>query len=64
LLVNLSSVNSGSKGTSDSPMVSCQRTASSILGSIRELPPLTRRTCRVQLASWFSWFFVLNYTSR
>jgi hypothetical protein len=60
--LNFSSVNSGSRVTSNTPMAS--RTPSSILESIRQLPPLTRRTCRVQLASWFSWFFVLNYTSR
>ena len=36
---------------------------SRLLRKARHLPPITRRTCRVQLVSWFAWFFVLNYTS-
>ena len=27
------------------------------------LPPVMRRTCRIQLVSWFAWFLVLHYTS-
>lgn len=29
----------------------------------RNLPPMTRQTCRVQLVSWFAWFLVLHYMS-
>jgi solute carrier family 45 protein 1/2/4 len=36
---------------------------SRVLRKARHLPPVTRRTCRVQLVSWFAWFLVLNYTS-
>lgn len=36
---------------------------SRLLRNARHLPPITRRTCRVQLVSWFAWFLVLNYTS-
>ncbi|KAI1825402.1 hypothetical protein F4861DRAFT_198774 [Xylaria intraflava] len=34
-----------------------------ILNRARQLPPITRWTCKVQLISWVAWFFVLNYTS-
>lgn len=34
-----------------------------LLRKTSNLPPVTRRTCQVQLVSWFAWFFVLNYTS-
>ena len=36
---------------------------SKLFKTARHLPPITRRTCRVQLVSWFAWFLVLNYTS-
>ncbi|KAI0170911.1 hypothetical protein BJ166DRAFT_576267 [Pestalotiopsis sp. NC0098] len=33
------------------------------LKTARNLPPITRWTCSVQLRSWFAWFLVLHYTS-
>ncbi|KAK6218312.1 hypothetical protein LQW54_002841 [Pestalotiopsis sp. IQ-011] len=33
------------------------------LKAARNLPPVTRWTCSVQLRSWFAWFLVLHYTS-
>ena len=36
---------------------------SRVLMKARHLPPITRRTCRMQLVSWFAWFFILNYTT-
>lgn len=39
------------------------RTRISQLFRLRRLPPITGRTCKVQLVSWFAWFLVLNYTS-
>ncbi|ETS75360.1 hypothetical protein PFICI_12304 [Pestalotiopsis fici W106-1] len=33
------------------------------LKTARDLPPITRWTCAVQLRSWFAWFLVLHYTS-
>lgn len=34
-----------------------------LINKARHLPPMTRQTCRIQLASWFAWFLVLHYTS-
>jgi solute carrier family 45 protein 1/2/4 len=36
---------------------------SRLMGTAKNLPPVTQRTCRVQLVSWFAWFLVLHYTS-
>lgn len=33
------------------------------LKTARNLPPITRWTCSVQLRSWFAWFLLLHYTS-
>lgn len=33
------------------------------IATIWKLPPVTKRTCRVQFLSWFAWFLILNYSS-
>ncbi|KAE9373174.1 MFS general substrate transporter [Stipitochalara longipes BDJ] len=43
--------------------ISLRAHLSRLLKKARHLPPITRRTCRVQLLSWVAWFLVLNYTS-
>ena len=50
------------RGKDAGPISLCTH-VSRLLRKARHLPPITRRTCRVQLVSWFAWFLVLNYTS-
>jgi hypothetical protein len=43
--------------------ISLRSCASKVVRKLCYLPPMTKRTCIVQLVSWFAWFLVLNYTS-
>ncbi|PVH72014.1 hypothetical protein DL98DRAFT_596418 [Cadophora sp. DSE1049] len=43
--------------------ISLRSRASQLVRKLCYLPPVTKRTCVVQLVSWFAWFLVLNYTS-